>query len=108
MLLDTVLQAPFMAGLVTLADPTNPFSFLNYLKKIGGIYKYYIRKHFFTLRAEYHKYYQWAIQNLPQRKFNDQVLGIGAYKHAYILNEIFKKEVYKTEKVIAFQTFNII
>ena len=29
------LQTPFMSDLVTLADPTSPYSFLNYLKEIG-------------------------------------------------------------------------
>src|SRR5262249_11729023 len=29
------LQVPFLADLVTAADPTNPFSFLAYMKRIG-------------------------------------------------------------------------
>ena len=29
---DTVLQVPFMADLVSMVDPTSPYSFLNYLK----------------------------------------------------------------------------
>ncbi|MEG2825515.1 MAG: SidA/IucD/PvdA family monooxygenase, partial [Acinetobacter sp.] len=28
---NTVLQVPFMADLVSMVDPTSPFSFLNYL-----------------------------------------------------------------------------
>lgn len=35
---DSTLQVPFLADLVTLADPTSPFSFLNYLKKNNRIY----------------------------------------------------------------------
>ena len=31
---DSTLQTPFMSDLVTLADPTSPYSFLNYLKEI--------------------------------------------------------------------------
>lgn len=30
------LQTPFMSDLVTMADPTSPYSFLNYLKSAAG------------------------------------------------------------------------
>lgn len=30
------LQTPFMSDLVTMADPTSPYSFLNYLKEKSG------------------------------------------------------------------------
>ena len=33
MLSDVTLQVPFMADLVTLADPTSPYSFLNFMNK---------------------------------------------------------------------------
>ncbi|HJS00362.1 MAG TPA: SidA/IucD/PvdA family monooxygenase, partial [Flavobacterium sp.] len=35
LLQDTTLQIPFLADLVTLADPRSPFSFLNYIKEQG-------------------------------------------------------------------------
>ena len=46
-------RRPFMADLVTLADPTSPYSFLNYLKETGRLYPFYIRESFYPLRAEY-------------------------------------------------------
>ncbi|OOO01432.1 MAG: L-lysine N6-monooxygenase [Chromatiales bacterium USCg_Taylor] len=53
MLLQEVrLQTPFLADLVTLADPTSPFSFLNYIKPQGRIYSFYIRENFFLKRTE--------------------------------------------------------
>lgn len=54
------LQTPFLSDLVTLADPTHPLSFLNYIKKQGRIYSFYIREDFFLLRQEYNQYCQWA------------------------------------------------
>nr|WP_252975656.1 SidA/IucD/PvdA family monooxygenase [Janibacter melonis] len=33
-----------MADLVTLADPTSPYSFLAYLKACGRLYSFYIRE----------------------------------------------------------------
>ncbi|WP_150255634.1 lysine N(6)-hydroxylase/L-ornithine N(5)-oxygenase family protein [Nocardiopsis deserti] len=58
------LQTPFMSDLVTLADPTSPFSFLNYLKESGRLYPFYIRERFYPLRAEYDDYCRWAARHL--------------------------------------------
>lgn len=73
---DTTLQVPFLADHVTLADPTNPFSFLNYLKEQGRIYAFYIRENFKMLRNEYNQYCQWAIRKLPEVHFNTTVKRI--------------------------------
>ncbi|MBR8740627.1 lysine N(6)-hydroxylase/L-ornithine N(5)-oxygenase family protein [Nocardiopsis sp. MG754419] len=61
---DAELQTPFMSDLVTLADPTSPFSFLNYLKETGRLYPFYIRERFYPLRAEYNDYCRWAAARL--------------------------------------------
>ncbi|WP_111497105.1 lysine N(6)-hydroxylase/L-ornithine N(5)-oxygenase family protein [Marinobacter bohaiensis] len=64
------LQTPFMSDLVTLADPTSPYSFLNYIKQQGRIYSFYIRENFFLQRREYNQYCQWASQRLGNVRFN--------------------------------------
>ena len=76
LLQDTTLQVPFMADLVTLADPTNPFSFLNYIKEQGRIYSFYIREDFLLLRNEYNQYCQWAIEKLSNIHFQTEVVTI--------------------------------
>ncbi len=76
MLQDTTLQIPFIGDLVTLADPTNPFSFLNYVKEQGRIYSFYIRENFLVLRHEYNAYCQWAIQKLSNIHFQTEVTNI--------------------------------
>ncbi|GAA0194747.1 lysine N(6)-hydroxylase/L-ornithine N(5)-oxygenase family protein [Fulvivirga kasyanovii] len=73
---NTTLQIPFMADLVTLADPTNPYSFLNYIKEQGRIYSFYIRENFLLLRNEYNQYCQWVISKLPNIVFNTDVQQI--------------------------------
>ncbi|RKN47760.1 lysine N(6)-hydroxylase/L-ornithine N(5)-oxygenase family protein [Micromonospora endolithica] len=78
MLLDsTRLQTPFIADLVTLADPTSPYSFLNYLKENGRLYPFYIRESFFPLRVEYNDYCRWAAAKLPNLRFGHTVTGVG-------------------------------
>lgn len=60
------LQTPFMSDLVTMADPTSPYSFLNYLKEKGRLYSFYIRENFYPLRTEYNDYCRWAAGSSPR------------------------------------------
>ena len=73
MLESAMLQTPFMADLVTLADPTSPYSFLNYLKQQGKLYSFYIRENFFMMRKEFNQYCQWASERLTNLRFNTRV-----------------------------------
>ena len=61
---DATLQVPFMADLVTMADPTSPYSFLSFLKDTGRLYSFYIRESFYPLRREYNDYCRWAADRL--------------------------------------------
>lgn len=67
------LQTPFMADLVTLADPTSPYSLLNYMKEKGKLYSFYIREDFFLMRKEYNQYCQWACERLSNLRWNRHV-----------------------------------
>ncbi|GGX64470.1 lysine N(6)-hydroxylase/L-ornithine N(5)-oxygenase family protein [Streptomyces minutiscleroticus] len=70
------LQTPFMSDLVTLADPTSPYSFLNYLKESGRLYSFYIRENFYPLRVEYDDYCRWAAARLSNIRFNTTVTEV--------------------------------
>ncbi|GAA2478670.1 lysine N(6)-hydroxylase/L-ornithine N(5)-oxygenase family protein [Streptomyces gobitricini] len=67
------LQTPFMSDLVTLADPTSPYSFLQYLKENGRLYSFYIRENFYPLRTEYNDYCRWAAGKLSSIRFSTTV-----------------------------------
>ncbi|MET9153799.1 lysine N(6)-hydroxylase/L-ornithine N(5)-oxygenase family protein [Streptomyces griseoflavus] len=70
------LQTPFMSDLVTLADPTSPYSFLNYLKEKGRLYSFYIRENFYPLRVEYDDYCRWAAAQLGSIRFGTTVTEV--------------------------------
>ncbi len=70
---DATLQVPFLADLVTMADPTSRFSFLNFLKDTGRLYSFYIRESFYPLRREYNDYCRWAAERLPSVRFGQRV-----------------------------------
>ncbi|MBM6403045.1 SidA/IucD/PvdA family monooxygenase [Phycicoccus sp. CSK15P-2] len=65
MLPDASLQVPFLADLVSLADPTSRYSFLAWLKRTGRLYPFYVRETFHPLRAEYTAYCRWVAEQLP-------------------------------------------
>ncbi|MFJ6349055.1 lysine N(6)-hydroxylase/L-ornithine N(5)-oxygenase family protein [Streptomyces sp. NPDC092046] len=70
------LQTPFMSDLVTMADPTSPYSFLNYLKEKGRLYSFYIRENFYPLRTEYNDYCRWAAAKLSSVRFSTTVSAV--------------------------------
>lgn len=70
------LQTPFLSDLVTLADPTSPYSFLNYLKQTGRLYPFYIRESMYPLRSEYHDYCRWAAGRLAGVRFGEPVTSV--------------------------------
>ncbi|MFJ6567144.1 lysine N(6)-hydroxylase/L-ornithine N(5)-oxygenase family protein [Streptomyces sp. NPDC091292] len=67
------LQVPFLADLVTLADPVNPWSFLNYLRTRDRLYPFYFAERFHIQRAEYDAYCRWVSENLPGLHFGHQI-----------------------------------
>ncbi|MEV6108290.1 lysine N(6)-hydroxylase/L-ornithine N(5)-oxygenase family protein [Streptomyces sp. NPDC051940] len=72
----THLQTPFMSDLVTLADPTSPYSFLNYVKQSGRMYSFYIRENFYPLREEFSDYCRWAAAQLSSVRFGRTVRSV--------------------------------
>ncbi|MCP3821010.1 SidA/IucD/PvdA family monooxygenase [Streptomyces sp. A3M-1-3] len=74
LLLDgATLQVPFLADLVTLADPASPWSFLNYLRSRDRLFPFYFAERFHIQRAEYDAYCRWVSQHLPDVHFGHQV-----------------------------------
>ena len=79
------IQVPFLADLVTMADPTSRFSFLNYLKQVGRLYPFYIRESFYPLRAEYNAYCKWVAGQLPSIHWNTRVETVTHDGEAYLV-----------------------
>ncbi|MET9658655.1 SidA/IucD/PvdA family monooxygenase [Streptomyces sp. NPDC006510] len=67
------LQVPFLADLVTLADPTSPWTFLNYLRSRDRLFPFYFAERFHIQRAEYDAYCRWVTDRLPGLHFDHQV-----------------------------------
>ncbi|MFJ9677475.1 lysine N(6)-hydroxylase/L-ornithine N(5)-oxygenase family protein [Streptomyces sp. NPDC101194] len=70
------LQVPFLADLVTLADPASPWTFLNYLRSRDRLFPFYFAERFHIQRAEYDAYCRWVTDQLPGLHFSHQVDAI--------------------------------
>ncbi|PZE82740.1 lysine N(6)-hydroxylase/L-ornithine N(5)-oxygenase family protein [Curtobacterium sp. MCBD17_032] len=76
MLDDATIQVPFLADLVTMADPTSSFSFLAWLKETGRLYPFFIREDFHPLRSEYDAYCRWAADRLDTLRWGRRVVAV--------------------------------
>ncbi len=72
----TTLQNPFLADMVSMADPTNPLSYLNYCKQQGRLYTYYIRENWYLTRTEFDRYCKWAARQLDNVRYQHEVQEI--------------------------------
>ncbi|MGH1563269.1 lysine N(6)-hydroxylase/L-ornithine N(5)-oxygenase family protein [Mumia sp. DW29H23] len=72
----STIQVPFLADLVTMADPTSRHSFLSFLKESGRLYPFYIRESFYPLRAEYDAYCRWAADRLDTLRWGRRVEAV--------------------------------
>ena len=107
MLLETsMLQTPFLADLVTLADPASPYSFLSYLKDSGRLYSFYIRECFYPLRTEYVDYCRWAANRVPSIRFQRDVTAVeyDEAEHVYVVRVTStadgRQEIYRARRLV--------
>ncbi|WP_243407887.1 lysine N(6)-hydroxylase/L-ornithine N(5)-oxygenase family protein [Frankia canadensis] len=74
LLLDgATLQVPFLADLVTLIDPTSPWSFLAYLRAHDRLFRFYFYERFHIPRREYDAYCRWVADSLASTHFGVRV-----------------------------------
>ncbi|MCW2826258.1 MAG: alcaligin biosynthesis protein [Aeromicrobium sp.] len=103
MLPEATLQVPFMADLVTMADPTSRYSFLAYLKETGRLYPFYIRESFYPLRAEYDAYCRWAAHRVEGVRFGRHVDRVEHDGEAYVLTARLRgggTETYRARRLV--------
>ncbi|WP_276282628.1 lysine N(6)-hydroxylase/L-ornithine N(5)-oxygenase family protein [Halorussus caseinilyticus] len=70
------LEVPFLADLVTMADPTNPHSYLSYLRARDRIYEFYFYETFQIPRREYDDYLRWVAERLDSCRFSRRVESV--------------------------------
>ncbi|MEY9876863.1 lysine N6-hydroxylase [Streptacidiphilus sp. MAP12-33] len=70
------MQVPFLADLVSLVDPTSPWSFLAYLRDHDRLFPFYFSEQWHLTRREYADYCRWAATRLPNCQFDSPVKAV--------------------------------
>jgi len=70
------MQVPFLADLVSLVDPSSPWSFLSYLRAHDRLFPFYFSEQTHLSRREYEHYCRWVSQCLPTCRFNSRVHAV--------------------------------
>ncbi|RAG82606.1 lysine 6-monooxygenase [Streptacidiphilus pinicola] len=70
------MQVPFLADLVSLVDPTSPWSFLAYLADRDRLFPFYFAEQWHLTRREYADYCRWAATRLPNCRFDSPVKAV--------------------------------
>lgn len=76
MLQGASMQTSFMKDLVTLVDPSNRYSFLMYLQRIGALYQFLNTDRSKLTRYEFYRYCNWVAEQLPWCNFGEEILGV--------------------------------
>ncbi|MCA1055939.1 SidA/IucD/PvdA family monooxygenase [Rossellomorea aquimaris] len=105
MLIDlTDLQVPFIADLVTFANPQSRYSYLNYLHNHNRLYKFFFFHKFEMPRQEYNDYARWVVKQLPHCQFHSEVVGVkdnGDHYEVEVYNRrTDEREVYQAKHVV--------
>ncbi len=73
---DATLQVPFLADLVTMADPRRAGRSSTTSSAQGNLYPFYIRESFYPLRRRYDDYSRWAAERLDSVRFGQRVVSV--------------------------------
>lgn len=95
---DAIMQTAYMKDLVTPADPTSPYSFLNYLHEHGMFYQFLNTERKVIKRKEFEKYCTWVSNALHESlRFSQEVRAV-SHKQNYFEVET-EHEIFRSKSV---------
>lgn len=69
----STLQVSYLADLVTLADPSSKFSYLNFLRSHNRLIQFGVHEQGYITRSEYNRYCRWVCKQLSNLIFGYKV-----------------------------------
>ncbi|WP_263139931.1 SidA/IucD/PvdA family monooxygenase [Pseudomonas sp. RIT-PI-AD] len=103
------LQISFLKDLVSLRDPTSPYSFVNYLHKQGRLVDFINLGTFYPCRMEYNDYLRWVAAHFADRcRYGEQAIAVepqvnaGQVEHLRVvsLDAQGRQQVRRTRSVV--------
>ena len=82
---DSELQVSFLKDLVTLVDPTSPFTFLNFLAETQRLHRFATMPWTAISRTEFEAYYTWAASKLPSVALDADIKEVTFDGSAFVL-----------------------
>jgi lysine N6-hydroxylase len=89
MLPDAVLQVSPLKDLVTLVDPTSPYSFLNFLRERRRIYRALVAHRGGVSRREFEQYYRWVAARLDSVRLGHDVASVDHDGESFVVRGSF-------------------
>ena len=74
---EATIQVSYLKDLVTLVDPTSPYSFVAFLRAQKRLYRFINRTETRVSRKEFNQYLQWVAGALPNVEFGADVREVG-------------------------------
>ncbi|MFP4896868.1 lysine N(6)-hydroxylase/L-ornithine N(5)-oxygenase family protein [Paraburkholderia sp. EG304] len=93
-----LMQTSFLKDLVSLVDPTNPYSFLAYLKDHRRLYRAVVCGLDRITRQEFQDYLKWAAMRLPNIRFGTAINEIDLDRDSFCVRA--KEETVRTKTVV--------
>lgn len=91
MLNDVSLQVSMFKDLVTLADPSSPFSFISYLHRKGRLYQFLNAGFSHISRQEFRDYLKWAADINKNIHFGECVLRVDFEDDSFVVETTKRK-----------------
>lgn len=83
---EATIKVSFLKDLVTLADPSNPYSFLSFLFAKRRLYRFINTNYSRVRRQEFNQYFRWVCASLPNLEFGRTVETITYDRNVFIVN----------------------
>lgn len=83
----STIQTSHLKDLVTLADPTSPYSFLSYLHAKKRMYRFITADFDGVERAEFDDYFRWTAERLPNVRFGYPVESVDYDGTKFVIND---------------------
>ncbi|MGV6875265.1 lysine N(6)-hydroxylase/L-ornithine N(5)-oxygenase family protein [Pseudochelatococcus sp. B33] len=84
---DSDMQISFLKDLVSLRDPTSPYTFVNYLSEQGRLEAFINRKTFFPSRIEFNDYLRWVAARFEDRcSYGEEVFSIEPHIKGHVVS----------------------
>ncbi|WP_377891603.1 lysine N(6)-hydroxylase/L-ornithine N(5)-oxygenase family protein [Alkalihalobacillus sp. R86527] len=100
------LQVPFLADLVTIADPKSPYTFINYLHENDRLYQFYFFNKLDIPRKEYNAYTRWVASKLSNCRFGKRVIDVTYHKEEQYYEVVVEDT--KTSEVETIKTKHVV